>query len=165
MRLQPPTPPPYASRVSDATEGGIWSGREADVFWAYVHGEFSDATFAGYIATLQATFGPADRPSAMLTIAHSPRMPSASHRKTLAQLAESELGPRLRSHAIVSDSAIAQGVVTALNWLTRKPYEEKIFRTTAEALDWLRERHPRLNPGLWSTISARVPVSSRFAGR
>lgn len=152
---------PYAVEVSEA---GIWFGREGDVFWAYVHGDFTDEAFAGYLAALQAAFAPTDRPSAMFTVAHSPRMPSASHRKALAELAESELGPRLQRHAIVSNSAIAQGVVTALSWLSRKPYEEKIFRTPTDAIAWLRERHPHVGEGLWSDISARVPASSRFEG-
>ena len=152
---------PYAVEVSEA---GIWFGREGGLERGEVASEGLVREVPVDIGPEDVAFAPTDRPSAMFTVAHSPRMPSASHRKALAELAESELGPRLQRHAIVSNSAIAQGVVTALSWLSRKPYEEKIFRTPTDAIAWLQERHPHVGEGLWSRISARVPASSRFEG-
>jgi len=65
---------------------------------------------------------------------------SSRHRKQLAEHARA-VEPLLREYmvaaAIVSQSALVHGVVTAINWLTPPVFPQKVFSDAAEAETWL----------------------------
>ena len=135
---------------------GIWFGIEDGVFWAAFRGRFSDDDFGRYLEAVPAAVGSSDFRGLMFTFAESPRMPSATQRKGLSDLVESGVVSALERHAIASDSAITRGVVTAMNWVSSKPYDERIFPSPGAALRWLGELDPSVNASLWETVSASI---------
>lgn len=135
---------------------GIWFGIEDGVFWAAFRGRFSDDDFGRYLEAVPAALGSSDFKGLMFTTADAPRMPSATQRKALSDLVESGAVATLRRHAIASDSAITRGVVTAMNWVSSKPYDERIFPTPEAALVWLGELDSTVSAELWQTVSASI---------
>jgi hypothetical protein len=141
---------------------GIWVGAHGGVCWAYFHGDFSADEFQRYVEKVQASMAQPSFAGAMLTVAHSPKMPSATQRKQLTDLVTTGAAEKLKRHAIVSDSVVARGVVTAMNWVARKPFEERIFATPEAAIAWLREQIPDVSASLWEAIVEEVEPARRW---
>jgi hypothetical protein len=78
------------------------------------------------------------------------KIPSAAQRAELsAWIRENETGLRrqITGHAYVFDSVLSHGLFTALRWLVAKPYPERAFSNMSDALDWLRDLDPSIDPG------------------
>jgi hypothetical protein len=71
-------------------------------------------------------------------------IPTAADRRRLAErMAKAAVRwpDQLRGVAVVTNSAVHRGVMTALRWLTRANYPPAVGVTTVdEGLDWLRKR-------------------------
>jgi hypothetical protein len=144
------------------SDGGVWFESIGPIFWGYFHGEYSDEGFASYIEAAEAAMLSPGFGGAVLTIAHAPRMPNAMQRKSLAVLASRTGRQHVTRHAISSDSRVARCVVTAMNWLTSKPFDERIFDSPHGALDWLSSGAPAVGEGLWARIRDVVPPSRQL---
>ena len=137
--------------------GAIWFENVGPVFWGYFYADYSDEEFMAYIEAAAAAYGGPAFAGAVVTVAHSPRMPNATQRKVLAELARDSAAGTVRWHAISSDSFVARGVVTAMNWLTDKGFDERIFSRPHAALAWLSRQCPEVEPSLWDRIRDAVP--------
>ena len=68
--------------------------------------------------------------------------------------------------AIVTRNPLIRGVVTALNWMRKRKYQEEIFAESDSGLMWLEQKCARPLPALrcavrdWRTVScSRIPRS------
>ena len=58
---------------------------------------------------------------------------------------------------LVTDSLVLSGVLTAVGWLTKKPYVERIFLSPTSAVGWLAEQCTGLSAEtLWEEICGEV---------
>jgi hypothetical protein len=68
---------------------------------------------------------------------------SAQQRKqmvTLMKESEAEFQRWVACAAIVVRSALARGTLTALSWMMRPPFEQKVFSNPDDAMTWSLER-------------------------
>lgn len=49
---------------------------------------------------------------------------------------------RIRAHVFVTDSALSRGVLTGVNWIIRRPFEERVFATPEAGLAWIARAAP-----------------------
>lgn len=93
-------------------------------------------SFTAMVAAMQAEL-PAIR--GVLIIAARAGGPSAAQRSEVAELANG-FPPEFRGTALLTGSAFVRGIVTAINWLTRKPVPTRSFSETDVdgALDFLK---------------------------
>ena len=107
------------------------------------------------------------RPPSLTMSAHSPMLtvtfeaipPNASERKLLADMLRSGDADRVSAHAMVTDSALVRGVMTALDWVVKKPFKESAFADAREAVRWLATFTPELHvTEVVLAISAAVPA-------
>ena len=97
---------------------------------------------------------------ALITIVCQADTPTAAQRKQLADFMKTHAKDMdaITGSAMVLDSALARGALTALNWLFRKPFPEKVFSSADPALEWLREKDSEIDSAaLWAGLKAAVP--------
>jgi len=107
----------------------------------------TDDDFARYIATIQRfdtmAAGWSSAVAVMVVDKDNPR-PDAVWRKRMA-----DASTHIRSKpvfALVSQSPIIRGVLTAINWLRPPPFETAAFASFEEATQWAQQRTGRSLP-------------------
>ncbi|AKF11786.1 STAS/SEC14 domain-containing protein [Sandaracinus amylolyticus] len=64
-------------------------------------------------------------------------------RKRMSEFAKTNermLAKVIVATAIVADSPVVRGIITAINWLAPPPYAQRVFARRGEAETWLREQ-------------------------
>jgi len=136
----------------------IWMGRAKDCTWSYTVGKLTTAEWGTFVATLRDELTRPPQASTILTVTHQVTPPNADQRKLLADLLRSGAADKVKAHAFVTDSRIAQGVLTALDWLVKKPYKESVFTDARDSVRWLATFSPELTvTELVLSIVAIVP--------
>ena len=51
----------------------------------------------------------------------------------------------VKAHAFVATSMLSRGALTAINWMVKRPFEEKAFQRPDAAYTWLNARQPDLD--------------------
>jgi hypothetical protein len=133
----------------------------------------SDRDFEEYLRVLGRLDGlAAERESAVVILVADPEnpIPNATWRKRIAD-ATAEVRTKNALFVMVSASAIARGVVTAINWIRKPPYDVGTVATFDEAIDLCeargKARPPAILRGLLAEAreNARNPPSSSKRGR
>ena len=147
-------------------------GFASNCIWTYLTGEpFSQAVWDRHLLTAFDASRPLTEKATLLTIGWRSAAPPARARQQLAaRLASSE--PYLRAiagSAMVFDSKLARGTLTAINWIARKPYPEKVFGHLDGALAWLSRLTPAFDARIvWKSIVDTVPrelLLVQYSGR
>jgi hypothetical protein len=123
-----------------------WCGEVGACWWDYFQGEMRDSDWSGYIAHLE-RFSRSGLTGVFLNVAYNSNPPSAAHRRRLAETAAQhpDTPKRVMAGAHAMNSTMARGALTAINWVFRKPYPERVVATPTEALDWLGQQTPDLD--------------------
>jgi hypothetical protein len=127
----------------------VWTGQSSDCLWTFFTGDISAADWKQSIDHFkQRINGPDLLPGAGLTVSFKAAPPSSIQRQQLsAFLAANEAVLRdIRGTAFITESALARGAFTALNWLYQKPFREKVFGDLWRALLWLQEIDSKVHP-------------------
>lgn len=107
---------------------------------------WTDAEWDAYLARMR-TYPERRTRYVTLTDARGAGAPTAAQRKRAAEVmaADQEVSKRFNvANALVFDSAILRGMVTAITWITPPPVPMQTFATPALALGWLdRQRVAR----------------------
>lgn len=110
--------------------------------WALVRGGFDDDAASTFIAHLRHMSANVQEGQLVLDLLHDIPMPTALQRRQIVEvLQRSDRLHLVRGHALVSNAAIGRGVLTAVNWVLRPPFEEKVFSKPDDAMGWLKERN------------------------
>lgn len=74
-------------------------------------------------------------------LSHAPSMPPAQRRSMTDWMNENErnLAAQCCATAMVFDSMLMRGALTAMLWMFRPPYPTEVFKTREDALRWARE--------------------------
>jgi hypothetical protein len=133
-----------------AIDRGWFMARLDRVVAAYMDERVVAASFDRYLAALAQDIDSADETEqrAVLYETPNPGAVSADQRKKLAALLAARTDKLARvtaGYTLVTPSAIARGVVTAVFWLAPPPYEYSIVATIPEGLAWLAQRTPGLD--------------------
>ena len=136
----------------------IFTGRVANCLWTYGHGKLSTAEWEAFVSGQRRVLRSAPRPTTMLTVTHEAVPPNANERKLLAEMLRSGDADSILGHAMVTDSALVRGVLTALDWVVKKPFKESVFGDAREAIRWLATITPELRvTEVVLAITASVP--------
>lgn len=89
------------------------------------------------------------RAEVVLTVLNGAPMPSVTRRRRLTETissAQANGGYLFAGHAVVTNNSVTRGLLTALNWVVKPKYDERVFKAPAPALEWLTPRCPALQP-------------------
>ena len=158
-------PAPARSTVRPSTvepRAGFWMGRVGRLWWFYFTGPCTDETWRQYLDMVKRMVD-TGMESTLVCFAHLAAAPSPVQRKQMAEFIEANrVGlERLDRFALVIDSVVHRGAITAISWLVKKPFEERVFNSPISAVKWLTEGHPELDPEVVrASIAAQVPRHS-----
>lgn len=127
----------------------VWVGESAHCIWTFISGEISAYDWDRYIEHLRSNIDkPILTPRSGLGMSYQAGVPNSAQRKQLAEfLHGNDLKLRaVRGYAFVTESSLARGALTALNWVYKKPFEEKVFSTIQGGLRWLQGINPGVDP-------------------
>lgn len=126
--------------------------------WSCVRGELGPgdlATFVGHIR------GTRTRPGlVMVDITHDISPPTAAERRDIADAVRDCLAGTtgIAGHVVVSNSAVARGVLTAVNWMVKTPFPEHVASSPEAGLAWARKHSPELDvDATMKAIAREVP--------
>ena len=121
-----------------------WDPVDALVVWLFSHEENSDDDYERYIRCIhEMDARGADRelPAAILVVDPGQPAPNAAWRRRIAEASATMKSKAL--FAVVSESAVVRGVVTAINWIRPPPYEHAVERSFDDAVAWIERRRGR----------------------
>lgn len=99
---------------------------------------FSDAVFAEALSQFSA-LARSGRPYAILHDARQAPLLSASQRRMAAQAGERDRaysGKWCRASALVFDNPVLRGILTAIDWVFRPPFPQRVFSDMESATAW-----------------------------
>lgn len=165
-------------RAASGTEprAGFWSGRVGCLWWFHYTGPCTDETWRQYLGMVRRMLD-TGQSSTLLCMAHQADAPSAAQRKQLAVFIEENRQRlvRLERFALVIDSVVHRHAITAIRYLVRKPFVERIFNSPVAAIRWLTEDHADLQVktvraaiveqvprySLWASLRSEQPTTLR----
>lgn len=126
-------------------------------------GEFSEADFDAYIDNVRG-HSRAVGATVVFDVSHGIQTPTALQRKALTKaVAAIANKDHIVAHAVVTNSAIARGVLTAVNWFVQPPFLERVFDSPTTAAAWCAAHAPELDPAaLVAHIEEHVPGFARL---
>lgn len=143
----------------------LYSGRVGTCFWTCAIGAFSDEEADAFAAGIH-RMGALTRSEdiVVLDICYDIPLPKPMHRKLIADAVESIPDKsHVIGHALVSNSSVAQGVLTAINWFVKPVFPEKVFRDPDAGLAWLSAQLPSVSPRrVTQAIAQEVPGFDRL---
>jgi serine/threonine protein kinase len=155
---------------------GFWSGRVGRLWWFHYTGPCTDETWRRYLEMVQQMVD-TKQGSTLLCLAHQADAPSAIQRKQLAEfIHDNRQGlSGLDRFALVIDSVVHRHAITAISYLVRKPFAERIFNSPLAAIRWLTENHSELQAeavraaivdqvprySLWPSLRSGQPATVR----
>lgn len=114
--------------------------------WSFIQGALTEAdvdAFVDYLRDLAATLEPGQ---VVLDIAYDLPMPTPVQRRRIVDTLKGASNlERAAGHAFVINSSIGRRLLTAINWVLRPPFEERVFSHPEEAVRWLEERNRDLD--------------------
>ncbi|MCA9536880.1 MAG: STAS/SEC14 domain-containing protein [Myxococcales bacterium] len=133
--------------------------------WAFIHGTLDDVTMEQFVAHLRRMSERIEPGRVVLDITHDVGMPTAVQRRRIVEALQSS--PKLdlvAGHALVINSTLGRGLLTAINWIVRPPFEERVCATPTEALDWLATRNAAVDPSsVLTSLERAVPGFSALS--
>lgn len=124
-----------------------WSGKSGALWWSYFNGTVSDDDWSAFLEFSRLSYTQASRGDVIMTVPYHTSTPTPLMRKNLgALISETAKDNPIARHAFVTDSKLTYAVNTAINWLSKKPYIERIFDEPMEALLWLNRYHTGVDP-------------------
>lgn len=114
--------------------------------WSLVQGNFGEEETTGFYAYLREMVRTVRPQQLVLDIAYDTPMPSPLQRRQIIEILSSspDLG-LVAGHALVMNTTLGRGLLTAINWVVRPPFEEQVFSEPSAAMRWLKERNPALD--------------------
>jgi hypothetical protein len=119
----------------------VWGGINGGVAWTYFHADITQAVWDEYLGLMEALVAQ-DLPSlSLILFARQSDTPNAAMRRQIGEFMKSQkhLLKKVQANAMVLDSPLARGTLTAINWLIQKPFPEKTFKDGHAAMAWLAE--------------------------
>ncbi len=123
------------------------------------NGVFDDEGWAAYVKRMWHVHSILERGDLILDLWYDCGRPSPKARNEFTtQFASAHALDRIHGHAFVTNSALSRGVLTAVNWVVKRPFDEKLFASPSDAMPWLSKLNPALDArGLLIELNASIP--------
>lgn len=138
---------------------GYHMGRVGRLWWFHYSGACTEKTWRAYLEFVQQMLDTGE-PATFLCLAYQADASSALQRNAMAEFIQRNRHEltRLDRFALVIDSVRHRHAITAIGWLVRKPFEERIFSSPLAAIRWLTEKHVDMDPvAVREAIAGAVP--------
>lgn len=134
-------------------------GELPGVSWACVVGEASDETLEAFVAQLERVGRRSLPGHVVLDLMHDVPLPNPLQRQRLTEAVQKVTARGgVGGHALVTNSTIARGVLSAINWFVRPAFPERTFREPKAAVAWLCSLNPKLDgDALLADIERHAP--------
>jgi hypothetical protein len=133
-------------------------GETGLVRWSCVRGELGPGDLEAFVGHIRGT---RTRPGlVMVDITHDISAPTAAHRREIADAVRDCLAGTtgIAGHVVVSNSAVARGVLTAVNWMVKTPFPECVASSPEAGFAWAKKHSPDLDVDVvLKTIARQVP--------
>lgn len=115
--------------------------------WIYFKNEITDKDWEKGLRVLEEFMFNQSGHGVICTIALNGATISPAQRKLLKEHGDrnQKTFENVKAHAFVTDSLIIKGTLTALSWVIRKPFPEKVFGSYHEAIEWLMTKETKRN--------------------
>lgn len=135
----------------------IHTGAFEDCSWSVITGSLHDRDINQFVAHIR-SIGANGKPTVVIDIAHSVSLPNPLQREQIIDAVGSiEHKHLVLGHAVVTNTAIARGVLQVVNWFVPPKFPERVFRSPGEAIDWLGKQVADLDrDGLLADIERSV---------
>lgn len=136
------------------------TGQHGRCHFQVMRGASTDADWERYVDHLIDTLAPRLVPGdVVLDLWLDAGAPPAKARARFARrFLETPAVRHIRAHALVTTSVVHRGVLTAINWVIARPFEERVFARPDEAMAWLVDHDADLDvAGLRAAIAAAAP--------
>ncbi len=143
-----------------------WSNYTVNWFWAYFSGATSQADWDKYIANATYFMNNCLKPSIALHIIYKAEPINAVQRNQISDVINTATNAKLiAGNAIVTDSMFTRGILTAINWIAKKPYTEKVFAHPNDARPWFESLiRERLCTEMYRDMLSKLPLEGRWEG-
>ena len=127
--------------------------------WQCLVGAIDTAGWERYIEHMWSVHPRLERGDVILDLWHDTGRPSPKSREQFtSSFMQADGLDRVHGHAFVTNSALSRGVLTAVNWVVKRPFPEKLFASPDDAMPWLQGVAPALDlAGLQADLRAKVP--------
>jgi len=120
-------------------------GETGLIRWSCVRGDLGPDDIDAFVGHLRGT---RSRPGLiMFDITHDISPPTAPERRDIADAVRDTLASTsgIAGHVVVSNSAVARGVLTAINWMVKTPFPEHVASSPTAGLVWAKQQSPELD--------------------
>jgi hypothetical protein len=139
-------------------------GETGLVRWSCVRGELGPGDLEAFVGHIRGTR--TRRGLVMFDVTHDISAPTAAERREIADAVRDCLAGTtgIAGHVVVSNSAVARGVLTAVNWMVKTPFPEHVASSPEAGLAWAKKHSPEVDAdGLLQALARLVPWSGRSA--
>lgn len=143
----------------DVSSMTVYSGHVGPCAWSVVQGALDDETIEGFLSYLRGVADDAAPGQLVLDMCHDLPMPTPVQRRRIIEVLNgSKKLDLVAGHALVVNSTIGRGLLTAINWVVTPRFEEKLFARPDQAFEWLAERNPAFDAdALLAAVRAAHP--------
>jgi hypothetical protein len=142
----------------------IWRGHTTGCLWFYFHGDLTEADWDAYMEHLELhTRLEGALTETSMIISYRSGSPTPTMRRRVADFMRDRQAvlAHLKGNAMVADSAVARGTLIAVNWLFKKPFDERVFPEPRAALRWVEEISEVARADeIWREIARAVPAGA-----
>jgi len=137
----------------------ICSGHVGPCAWSVVEGALDEETIERFLRYLRGVADDAVEGQLVLDMCHDLPMPTPVQRRRIIEVLNGSTKlDRVAGHALVINSTIGRGLLTAINWVVTPRFEERLFARPEQAFEWLEERNPSLDRvGVLQAVRAAHP--------
>jgi hypothetical protein len=122
------------------------TGQIGRCHWQWLQGAIEGAGWRRYIDHMFTVGDKLQQGDVILDLWHDTGRPGAAERHLFADQFMKHPGVHLvRAHAFVTNSTVTRGMLTAINWMIERPFEEKVFARPDDAVGWLAGIDPRVD--------------------
>lgn len=136
------------------------TGKIGVCYWTLIVGTSDDVEFFRYLDFIRNVLGQSMDPNdVVLTMMFDMPLPNAVKRRALASAIEDgkKTGQPL-PHAVVTNSKIGRGIMSAINWMQKPVAPEGFFAAPEPAFTWLRGYNPQVSAEqIAQEIEAKAP--------
>lgn len=119
----------------------VHAGIHGVCHWCVAQGQLTDADVERFEAHVRMIAGSLQSGRVVLEIVHSVSLPNPMQRKRLVEAVQSVPSRHLlRGHAVVTNTAIARGVLQVVNWFVAPDFPESVFSNPGDGVAWLVEQ-------------------------
>ncbi len=137
----------------------FYAGSRSGCHWQVLVGPPDEASWTQLIDRLIGLADVVEPGDIVLDLWFNAGMPSAQNRARFTrEFAQSAITERVSAHVLVTNSSLSRGVLTAINWVIKRPFQERIFALPDDGLAWVATLKPDLDIGaLRRDIETAVP--------